>query len=201
MNFSLRTLLIVVPLVSIAGAMIYTKAFPPPRAVVVATADLPPFTQLTLDNTQVEKWPAKLVPVDWASQQSEIVGKYLRYRAASNLPIFNHQVMESVNELWPSPAPKTNVVTVQWGTQDHEDISGGGPPNGTVVDISQIIDGQEKLIAGDVKVVRNYEFSSQDYPHAIWLLGVELTDKQTIDYIKAKRAGKIRIRTVSLNAE
>jgi len=204
MKFSLRTLVFAALLLPIIGSIIYQTIFPPPKAVVVATSDLPGLAQLTTKNTKVEKWPSDTVSNEWVAEQNEITGKYTRYRVSNGLPIFKNQFGtfdEIVDDLRSAPSPRTNVVTVEWPFPDQGDILGPGPPYGAIVDIYQIVESEELLIAGDVRVVREYKFSKLDYPNTHWLLGVEMTDQQTIRYIDAKQNGRMEIRTVSLNGE
>ena len=204
MKFRLRTLLFAALLLPIIGSIIYLTIYPPPKAVVVATSDLPGLAQLTSKNTKVQKWPSETVLNEWVAEQNEITGKYTRYRLSNGLPIFKNQFGtfdEIVDDLRSAPSARTNVVTVEWPYPEQGDILGSGSPYGAIVDIYQIVEAEERLVADDVRVVREYKFSKLDYPNAYWLLGVELTDQQTIRYIDAKQDGKMEIRTVSLSGE
>ena len=202
MKFSLRSLLLAGLILPILGSIIYFAFFPPPIPVVVAASDLDAFTQLDSSNTRLEELPAKTVSDEWIDSQNEITGKYIRYRASNGLPIFDDQYAtfdEIVNDLRIAPSPQTNIVTVEWPRPEQGDIWGPGPPYGATINILQTVGDEKRVIARNVKVIREYRFSNSDYPNAHWLLGVELTDQQTISYIDAKQNGRIEIQTVSID--
>jgi hypothetical protein len=196
MRFHLKTFLIATLIVPLVGACVYLNLFPPPVDVIVALENIDQHRKLDENNTIIEKWPNDVAPVDRVTH-SEIGNRLYSTRSVrQGFPLTSENSSQLADLLFRLKSPPSNgkhVVTINVPLPKTDFIGGHQFLPGDCVEVLQRLNQSDTTLVPRAIVRRVYEFDPIKFPSTWFLLGVEMTDSESIRYLNEKSNGEILV--------